>query len=207
MQCSKSFVCFLKKFTSKIFPDFSRRTFGFPPNPLSVLCWWICGKLLPSRFRYLAVKQFTTKRIDKWKSQKTTLPLANTSTARPLPKERDKHWHFCRLEKNISKNYWLFPAVCVPCGLLQSRNVPVNWDNEKKTCTQKGTPSLSKAIRIVTPCLPGTSDGTHTSNRPITSFYSAAPTLLKSCLSPRSPGGLTISRYVLDWNADVQRRG
>lgn len=184
---------------SRLFPSYVR----FSPGPpfcsiwitlVRLFGWWICGKLLPSRFRYLAVKQFTTKRIDKWKSKRrfTTCQHFHSTTT------TQRRGHFCVWWKKTLQTRWHFPATCVPCGLLQSRNVPVNWDNEKKTCTQKGTPSLSKAIRIVTPCLPGTSDGTHTSNRPNTSFYSAAPTLLKSCLSPRSPGGLTISRYVLD---------
>ena len=134
-------------------------------------------KSAPSRFQaysLLALYHKTYWQVEKLKGSFTTCQHFHSTTT-----IRRTGTLLLVFEKKLSKNYWLCPASRVPCGLPQSRSVPIIWDKEK-TCTQKGTSSLSMAIRIVTPCLPGTSDGTHTDNRPNTFFIA----LHLRCWSP-----------------------
>lgn len=98
-----------------------------------------------------AIKHFTTNRVlTSGKTKRRFYALANThSTTAPGVKG-----HFCVGVRNIHKNYWHISTIRVPCGLLQSRNVPVIWDNEKNVYPE-GNPVAFKGYPNCYPLLAG----------------------------------------------------
>ena len=90
-------------------------------------------------------------------------------------------------------------TVCMgvyPFGLLQSRAVPVIWDNKRKKHPIRELLRFRDQSHCY-PLLAGNCDRQPHKQPTDYIFYSVASTLLKASLTPRSPVGLTIRRTVL----------